>query len=311
MRLVLFLLLVLLLSGCGASSVIQKIDYMSGDFTGCAVGAYVNGVANLPGFQTLIGKNLAVVLSYVHWQDPFPSAEADIVAANHSIPLITWEPWITDEAGNLNAISTGYYESYVREFIQAAKDWGKPLFLRFAHEMNGNWYPWDGLHNGQDPGKYKQAWIYIYSVREELAADNVYLVWSPNNANMPEADWNVLSAYYPGDQYVDWIGMDGYNWGYADWGSFESVFGDVYQTLAALTDKPLMIGEFASAEQGGSKAGWITDALAKIKAEYPRIKIFCWFNIDKERDWRVTSSATAETSFNQALQDGYFLDKIR
>ena len=315
MRYLLLLFLVLCLNNCGRETLVNQTfgsGKISGDFSGCAVGAFVNGMENISSFQTMIGKKLAVVLWYVHWQDPFPSAEADLVSANGSVPLITWEPWITHPLGTLEAIASGSYESYVREFLQAAKDWGKPLFLRFAHEMNGNWYPWDGYHNGGSAGAetYKRAWLYVYNVREELKADNVNLVWCPNNTNQPDVSWNTVSAYYPGDQYVDWVGMDGYNWGYGSWQSFDSVFSGVYQSITSLTQKPIMIGEFGSAEQGGNKADWITDAFAKIKSSYPGIKVFCWFNINKERDWRVNSSSSSEAAFKNSLQDGYFLGKM-
>jgi endoglucanase len=291
-----------------------KDSTINTNFTGCAIGAYVNGMSNLSSFQSLIGKNLAVVLWYVHWQDPFPTSEADSVYDNGSVPLITWEPRITHELGTLEAIASGSYESYVTEFLQAARDWGGPVLLRFAHEMNGDWYPWDGYHNGASAAaaeKYKEAWIHIYNVKEQVGADNVYLVWCPNHDNLPNAAWNTASAYYPGDQYVDWIGMDGYNWGDGDWDTFYAVFNSIYQELTALTSKPLMIGEFSSAEEGGSKADWITDAFSKIESNYPRVKIFCWFNINKERDWRVNSSSSSEVAFKQALQDTHFLDTIR
>jgi len=308
------LLALLFLAGCGFLSVTQEESKkINGNFNGCAIGAYVNGMENLSSFQTMIGRKLAVVLWYVHWEEPFPAAEANLVSANGSIPLITWEPWLNNPLGTLEAIASGSYESYVRSFMRAAKDWGKPLFLRFAHEMNGNWYPWDGFHNGESagPDAYKRAWIYIYRIREELKADNVNLVWCPNNTNQPNASWNKIVAYYPGDQYVDWIGMDGYNWGWENWQSFDSVFGNVYNTLTALTGKPLMIGEFASGtSETGDKAAWITDAFSKIESNYPRIKIFCWFNINKERDWRINSSASSEAAFRSALQSSFFLDKI-
>ena len=291
----------------------KKVSHkISGDFSGCGAGAFVNGMENISSFQTMTGKELAVVLWYVHWIDPFPSSDADMVYGNGSIPLITWEPWITHPLGTLEAIASGSYESYVREFLQAARDWGKPLFLRFAHEMNGNWYPWDGSHNGgaAAPEKYKQAWRHIYNVREELGADNVNLVWCPNNTDLPDLSWNAASNYYPGDEYVDWVGVDGYNWGYANWQTFDAVFSNIYQTLTSLTSKPLMLGEFASAEQGGSKPNWITDAFSKIKTDYPRIKLLCWFNINKERDWRINSSASSEAAYRQAIGDSYFVESL-
>jgi beta-mannanase len=316
------LILLLFLYGCGTAHVstpatttttIPAADNVkTGNYSGAAVGAFVNGLGNLAAFQAASGKNLAVVLWYVSWQDAFPAADTDTVYANGSIPLITWEPWISDPAGTLEAIAAGSYEAYVRSFLLAAKDWGKPVFLRFAHEMNGNWYPWDGVHNGgtEGPERYKRAWKYIYNVKQSVGAGNVYLVWCPNNTSQPGDAWNNLAAYYPGDQYVDWIGMDGYNWGYSGWQTFDALFNSVYSALTALTGKPLMIGEFGSAEQGGDKAGWISDALQKIRAGYPRIKLFCWFNINKERDWRTGSSASAEAAWKSSLQNGYFLGTI-
>lgn len=284
----------------------------SGDFAGCALGAFVNGMESIPGFQSMAGKKLAVVLWYVHWEEPFPVSDADRVYANGSIPLITWEPWVTHNLGTLAGIAREGFQSYVKTFIQSAKEWGKPLFLRFAHEMNGNWYPWDGFHNGGQsaPERYKQAWLYIYNVKEKLGAKNVKLVWCPNNTDQPNASWNAVSNYYPGDRYVDWIGMDGYNWGYGSREEFDSVFGNIYQTLTALTAKPLMIGEFASAEQGRDKADWIAKAFSKIKKSYPRIKLFCWFNINKERDWRINSSASSNAAYRQAISDSYFKESL-
>jgi len=279
---------------------------------GCAVGAFVNGMENIAPFQKMIGKKLAAILWYNHWFQPFPAEEIKLVDANGSLPLITWEPWVTDPLGALDAISSGNFKLYVENFLQAAKKWGKPILLRFAHEMNGNWYPWDGFHNGEKagPDKYKRAWHYIYDVKRQIGADNVQLVWCPNHSNQPEAEWNALANYYPGDAVVDWVGLDGYNWGYSAWQDFDSIFKAPYNVLANLTGKPIMIGEFGCADQGGSKADWITDTLAKIETNYPRLKLFCWFNINKERDWRVDSSAPAASAFKNSLQSDHFLDKI-
>lgn len=300
-----------LLSSCGSQTAVTA-HKMDGNFTGCAIGAYVNGMENISSFEAVTGKNLAIVLWYVHWQDSFPTTDANTVYNNGSVPLITWEPWITGSPNTLEAVASGSYETYVRTFLQAAKDWGHPLFLRFAHEMNGNWYPWDGAHNGAaaGPARYKQAFIYIHDVRQQIGASNVYLVWNPNHTSVPSESWNTISAYYPGDQYVDWIGMDGYNWGYAAWKSFDSVFDNAYQTLTALTTKPLMIGEFASATREGSRADWIADAFSKIKTNYPRIKAFTWFNINKERDWRITSYASDEAAFRNGIYDGYYIESM-
>lgn len=316
MRQALLLITLCFLLGCGTSTVNQTSapsTLKSGDYTGAAIGAFVDGMVNIPSFEAAIGKKLAVVLWYVPWQQSFPTSDADAVEANGSVPLITWEPWLSGSTATLEAIAAGSYESYVTGFLRAAKAWGKPLFLRFAHEMNGNWYPWDGYHNGSanGPDAYKRAWRYIYNVKTSVGADNVILVWCANNRNLPAAAWNDPADYYPGDDYVDWIGMDGYNWGGVSWESFDSVFSQIYSTLTALSDKPLMIGEFSADEQGGNKAAWITEAFSRIQAAYPRIKIFCWFNINKERDWRIDSSPASETAMRNALQNDYFLARIQ
>ncbi len=265
----------------------------------CAVGAFVNGIENLSFFQSQVNKKLAVVLWYIHWSDPFPAKEAEIVAKNNSIPMLTWEPWL---AKGLDPIINEEQEAYIEQFIQAAKAYGKPILLRFAHEMNGNWYPWDGVHNSSE--KYKKAWLYIYNVKQKLKANNILLVWCPNNRSLPNKPWNQIKNYYPGDQYVDWVGMDGYNWGYGNNETFDQVFSDIYRELIKLCDKPIMIGEFATAGNDQAKTAWFKDALEQLKTKYSKVKLICWFNINKERDWRVAPD------FTSLFSDSHFSDKM-
>ena len=91
-----------------------------------------------------------------------------------------------------------------------------PLLLRFAHEMNADWYPWDGVrasapgtHDG--PARYVAAWRHVHAVFAAAGATNVRWVWSPNHRSIPAAAWNDAARYYPGDDVVDWIGVDGYD----------------------------------------------------------------------------------------------------
>lgn len=269
----------------------------------CQIGAFVNGLENLSNFQKHINHKLAVVLFYVHWNDAFPQEQLQIIDANSSIGLLTWEPWL---AKGLDPILNGEQDEYIRVFMQKAKEFGKPILLRFGHEMNGNWYPWDGVHNGNEagPNKYIKAWRYIYNVREKLSAHNVLLVWCPNNVNVPDQPWNQIKNYFPGDEYVDWIGMDGYNWGYQCQESFDQVFKKIYEQLCAISKKDIMIGEFACGGEEDLKLAWIVEALDKIKTQYPRVKLFCWFNINKERDWLLGPRALE--TFADKIADGYF-----
>ena len=133
-------------------------------------------------------------------------------------------------------------------------------------------------------------------------ATNVGWIWDPN------ADWNaasVYASYYPGDAYVDWVGMDGYNWGTTTsdgWLTPVQVFGRSYAALRSLTAKPIIIEETGSTEQGGSKADWIDELAATIPAQFPAVRAVVWFQRNKETDWRVNSSAGALTAFQALAQ---------
>ncbi|MCQ9208199.1 MAG: hypothetical protein NG712_02340 [Omnitrophica bacterium] len=272
-------------------------------------------------FEGMVGKHISSVLWYEGWnliyQPIFNTSFLEENVRHHdgyntgTILHITLEPWV-----NLSDITSGVYDSFLQNYASDAKQWGGEVRLRFGHEMiqddnpfTSGWYPWQ-----DNPEGYKSAFQYIHNIfRQDVGADNVKFVWSPNHHL---ADPAVLEKYYPGPEYVDWIGIDGYNWGYPTasepWGwqlSFDQIFYDLYQSFVQNTDifgdKPIMIGEFASAE-GELKAEWILETFQKIKEEYPEIEAFYWLNQDKERDWRVDSSAEALSAFRQAISDAYF-----
>jgi beta-mannanase len=132
-------------------------------------------------------------------------------------------------------------------------------------------------------------------------------VWSPNidySQSIP------LREVYPGDAYVDWTAMDGYNWGNIGphtWETFAQVFGQTYNDILSITSKPLMIAETASTEQDGNKAQWITDGFSnQLMHTFPLIRAVVWFNEDKETDWRIESSPSAQSAFAAAIQSNYY-----
>jgi beta-mannanase len=170
--------------------------------------------------------------------------------------------------------------------------------------MNGNWSPWSEQVNGNSPGQYILAWRHVHDIFTANGVTNVTWVWTPNitggNGVSPE-------GYYPGDQYVDWAGLDGYNSGPDQngnvWESFSQVFSASYNKLLQIApNKPFMIAETSSTEVGGSKAAWITDVLVKqIPVNFPNIKALVWFNVNKESDWRVESSLAAQNAFAKGI----------
>ena len=280
-------------------------------------------------FEEKIGKKLAIVLVFFAWDNTiellkFPKKWCDMITKRGSIPHITWEPW--DFTRNckkydLDSIINGKWDKYINEWANDVSIWGKPILLRWGHEMNGSWYPWDGMHNKKDPQKYINAYIHIKNIFDKANSKNVIWVWAPDICHFSYRKGNIYDylRYYPGDEYVDIIGIDGYNFyhshtTHAPWRTFDQLYSKPYEDLTTLSnDKPLMIGEFASNEDVNNKkrkSEWILDAFSKIKNEYKKIKIFTWFNIDKEADWRVDSSPQTLTTFRQALSDPYFKEKL-
>jgi beta-mannanase len=285
---------------------------------GIAVGAYVHANGQYaPGtmdwYTALVGRKPAVLMWYqdwIHWCD-FPVTSMDSVRVRGAMPMVTWEPWdnalgtAAQPAFRLSSIARGESDGHIRRWAKQARDWGHPLYLRFAHEMNGGWYPWGtqpGNLLGNAPADYVDAWRHVYEVFAEAGATNVRWVWSPNIIYPGAAP---LADVYPGDAYVDWVGLDGYNTetaGGGHWRSMAALFTPSYDTLSALTGKPMLIAETASSERGGNKAEWITEAFTHdIPSRLPRVRAVIWFDENKEDAWSVTSSLSALNAYRNAI----------
>ena len=263
-------------------------------------------------FEVETGKKAAMIMFYMDWRGNFPTSDCLNIVEYGAIPHVTWEPWIIGEdVLYLDNILNGEWDSYIEQWAQSAKEFKYPFFLRVGHEMNGNWYPWSGYQNDKDPKKFVAAYKHIYDIFKEVGADNAIWIWCPMDTEVPHSKWNYYTNYYPGDEYVDWIGLDGYNWGntqnWSHWTSFRSIFKKRYDEIVELyPSKPIMIGEFGSAQRGGDKAQWIKDAFTLIKEEMPQLKAIVWFNINKECDWRVESSPESLEAFKEVIKDPYY-----
>ncbi|MFT2708086.1 glycoside hydrolase family 26 protein [Clavibacter zhangzhiyongii] len=254
-----------------------------------------------------VGESPSIVLSYADFSQAPPIAALDAVAARGAESLLTWEPWRAgggrDQPTFSNAsIAAGDHDAYLRAWGSQLAAWGGPVSLRYAHEMNGDWYPWAEGVNGNAPGSYAAAWQHVHDVVVAEGATNVRWVWTPN---VPYAGSTALAGLYPGDAYVDVVGLDGYNWGTGvagfAWVSPADLFGPGIARLRAIAPgKPIVIAETASSEIGGSKAAWDRDLVAFLQAQ-PDVAAFVWFDMDKEADWRIGSSESSATAFRDAL----------
>lgn len=280
-----------------------------------ALGAYIAGApwdpAKIDQFASLVGAPPAIVMWYQDWAHAgareFAPLKLDAVVARGATPLITWEPWdytggTAQPAFALRAIVGGAHDAYIRQWARDAAAWGQPFYLRFAQEMNADWYPWSPGVNGNTSAEYVASWRHVVDIFRQEGTTNVRWVWSPNVAYPGSTPF---AQVYPGDAYVDWVGLDGYNWGtsqsWSRWAALATVFGASYDALTALTSKPLLIAETASAKAGGDKAKWITQGLlTDLPARFPRVRAVVWFHENKETDWRVNSSSRALAAYRKA-----------
>jgi len=249
------------------------------------------------------------------WKSAFDRSDLEAVARRGSLPMITWEPWSgqdDDPTWSLRrAILSGAHDDYIDAWARGLSDYGRPVLLRFAHEMHDRPYPWAVGTNGNTEEEYVAAWKHVRAIFARYNTGNVQWVWSPNSFGDVDASWYEprYRALYPGDDAVDWLGLDVYNtgtsvdWGAPYWRSFESVLAEPYKAITAISDKPVILPEVGCVEAGGSKAAWIYDALtAQLPSQFPRVRAFVWFDVAKETRWDLNSSGQALEAWRAAAR---------
>ncbi|HEY3345226.1 MAG TPA: glycosyl hydrolase [Anaerolineaceae bacterium] len=277
-------------------------------------------------FEAQTGKAISILHWEQRWQiggqnDPFSPELMDAVRQHGAYSLLDWlseddsapNPDFNRPQYSLSHILDGSFDGYIRQWASDAKAWGYPFFLRFDYEMNGDWLAWSERVNGNQAGQYVQAWRHVHDIFTQVGASNVTWVWCPN-VLIPPQYTTPLQSLYPGNAYVDWTCMDGYNWGInparrGSWQSFGQIFHDTYtQMMKIAPGKPMMLAEIASSEDGGNKAAWIRDALTvQIPHKYPRIKAVVWFNVNRDgMDWVIETSPQAQSAFAAAIRSTVF-----
>ena len=266
------------------------------------LGAYTPGAPAdaeaLSDYATMVGRQPDIVMWYRDFGLPLLySNEIANLKTTGQTPMVTWEPY----RQRLAAIASGAYDSYLRDSADVARSWGRPLMIRFAHEMNAGWYPWGRGSNSA--ATYVAAWRHVVSVFRAQGADNVKWVFSPN---VEEGGKYPIAPRFPGDSYVDYVALDGYNWGAASgnsWASLADVFSSSYRTITRISSRPVMISETSSAEAGGSKASWIRAGLLHaIPRLFPRISAVIWFNRSQEDEWQINSSPAALAAYRDVVE---------
>jgi hypothetical protein len=274
-------------------------------------------------FQLFAGaakKLPSMDLFFVGWDKGFPRDQVVALWRRGALPVISWEPRPTVQAVGpdsdntvadgftLASIIDGTHDQYIDQFATAVRDLGLPVGIRFAHEMNGNWFPWSEDTNGNHRGEYVQAWRHVHDRFTQLGATNAVWIWSPN---VVTARPSVrLAPLYPGDDYVDWLGIVGYyrRVYYDDNGNpkaptFDNTYASTLDEIRAVAHKPIVLTEVGATEVGGNKAAWIRSLFEGVAAN-PDIIGFVWFDHSiNGTDWRIESSSAASEAFAAGVAD--------
>jgi len=290
---------------------------------GFALDGYPVTQAKLKAIESSTALRSDMIVFFLQWPSPqdlssgeFPLESLEAISANGALPCITWEPMYIKDGKEVaipfRTLLDGGYDPYLVRFAQGAKSWNKPLLIRFAHEMNLKRYHWGTTEEEYGPDSpiiYRKMYRYVVDLFRRCGAENVLWVFCPNSEAVPNAScdpsasWNTLSGYYPGNGYVDILGVDGYNWGTTrkkethGWESRWQSFGEIFERPCAELKtlgssgarKPLIVFETSTVGAGGDKTQWIRNAVATSR----RLGIdgIVWFQSHKELDWRMESGS--------------------
>jgi hypothetical protein len=228
---------------------------------------------SLPGSLALrrrqLGREQRIVHRFYPWDGYVPTSEPDV--SRHSILMVSWH------GAPYRRINDGSSDRLIASVAKKLAGMRRPVLLRWGWEMNGDWFEWDGSHNGQDPGGYVTAWRRIHRIFRENGATDIAWVWSPNWNSAPDASWNRFQRYYPGDDYVDWVGVSGYDF-YGE--SPATLFSAIVTAYGKR--KPIILSETAAVDLGAhTKARWIRK-LAAWAAKAPSLGAVVWFDTDTQ-----------------------------
>lgn len=280
---------------------------------------------NIINLEDSLQTTFALIHIYAAWgskpEHEFPEEAVNAIYDLGSVPVITWEPWVTDfdekayklmplkERMNRSMLSVanGTYDLYIKEWAIKAKKFGHPIYLRFGHEMNDPYrYPWGPKYSNR-PKDYVQAWQHVHDIFTYMKADNIIWTWSPHTA------YSHFGEYYPGDKYVDVVSTGVLNYGtvaeWSKWWSFEELFGNKYEELAQF-NKPIMIAEFGSLEDGGDRAKWFGDALHDLPKKYPLVTSLLFFHhaedqtvTNKKINWYIKKDAAVTKAIKKEFEE--------
>jgi hypothetical protein len=281
-----------------------------------------------------IGRRQNLVGYFGGWDEGFRANAVTRAWERGLLPMLTWESRpigsgndVVDEPEySLPKIIAGDFDAYLTAYAQDVVATGLPLAIRLDHEMNSAWYPWaeqtssGASINGNAVGDYVTMWQHVHDVFEAAGANQyVIWVWAPNIVNnLPSRfqDPSFLENLYPGDAYVDWVGVSGYQrppFKAENDATFSYTYDRTLDQLRAITDKKILLAEVGASEIGGTKPAWVTSFFQGFDPGRNEDVIgFAWFNLAvttyvdgklTTNDWRVDSRANSLEAFRTGIAD--------
>lgn len=285
-------------------------------FIGFALDGYPITAERVSGLADATGRVPDLLMFYLQWPSldsrtvaGFPAKSVEAIRDAGAMPCITWEPMYIENGREKTipaaTITNGNYDAYIRNFAQQAADWGKPVLVRFAHEMNISRYHWgtsETDYGPESPEIYKELFRYVVTLCRDAGNTNILWVFCPNAESVPVPSeesgttWNAMRNYYPGGAYVDVLGLDGYNWGTSrnqkehGWTSRPQMFKAIFEIparelMGIAPRKPLFVFETASVGTASDKEKWLRGAFRACSDL--GIYGIVWFQVDKETDWTL------------------------
>jgi beta-mannanase len=258
------------------------------------------------------------------------------------MPRTNFQEGVADPVFNLQEIIDGKFDDSLRKWAVDARTISVPIIVEFGTEVNGDWFPWSGIYNGggktdgygdpnfpDGPERFRDAYRHIINLFREESANKItwcFHVFPPKEISENEdlkKSWNDVSNYYPGDNYIDWVGISVYGRVEpdSDWKSFEAIMDKSYPEISRITEnKPLAVFEWATAEaedeKQGDKTSWIENSLQLLQdGRYPRIKAISYWDEKWDDDsgtvidLRINSSPGAAFAYKKAISSPFFLSQ--
>lgn len=278
-------------------------------------------------FQALARKPLTWAIIFNEWPGElhFPADEAEAVHAQGAIPFIrilprsvTWQTDAPDPVVRLDRIDRGDFDGQLREWARDARDIGFNLLVEFGPEANGFWNQWSGVHYPNGPALYASVVRHIITICRAEGADNITWFFHMNGESNPQKPENRMALFYPGDDYIDWIGVSVLGAQRVDdyWDEFEDVMDKAYNEIKQVSStKPIALVETGVVEDPknpGHKAEWIRSALGALKqGRWPRLKAYSYWNepawLSVSNDLRINSSGQTLDAFRDLAEDDAFV----